>query len=142
MKNPFEQAFFVMVHLPYLQPFEDVNKRVSRLAANIPLIRHNLGPLSFIDVEQRDYVGGLIAVYEQNRTEYLRDVFVHAYRRSCARYAAVRQSLGDPDPFRLRHRDFIKHLVHALVQEGVDKRQAAKRIKPTISGGVGQARRD
>ena len=30
--NPFEQAFFVMVHLPYLQPFEDVNKRVSRLA--------------------------------------------------------------------------------------------------------------
>lgn len=34
--DPFEQAFFVMVHLPYLQPFEDVNKRVSRLAANIP----------------------------------------------------------------------------------------------------------
>ena len=26
--NPFEQAFFAMVHLPYLQPFEDVNKRV------------------------------------------------------------------------------------------------------------------
>jgi hypothetical protein len=22
--NPFEQAFFAMVHLPYLQPFEDV----------------------------------------------------------------------------------------------------------------------
>ncbi|MGB5536153.1 MAG: Fic family protein, partial [Thiogranum sp.] len=27
--EPFEQAFFAMVHLPYLQPFEDVNKRVS-----------------------------------------------------------------------------------------------------------------
>jgi Fic family protein len=26
--DPFEQAFFLMVHLPYLQPFEDVNKRV------------------------------------------------------------------------------------------------------------------
>ena len=25
-----------------LQPFEDVNKRVSRLAANIPLIQNNL----------------------------------------------------------------------------------------------------
>ncbi len=37
--DPFEQAFFLMVHLPYLQPFEDVNKRVSRLAANIPFIR-------------------------------------------------------------------------------------------------------
>ena len=37
--DPFEQAFFVMVHIPYLQPFDDVNKRVSRLAANIPLPR-------------------------------------------------------------------------------------------------------
>ncbi|MFV1998579.1 MAG: Fic family protein [Acidiferrobacterales bacterium] len=27
--DPFEQAFFAMVHLPYLQPFDDVNKRVS-----------------------------------------------------------------------------------------------------------------
>jgi Fic/DOC family len=42
--DPFEQAFFLMVHLPYLQPFEDVNKQVSRLAANIPLIRHNESP--------------------------------------------------------------------------------------------------
>ena len=37
--DPFEQAFFVMVQLPYLQPFDDVNKRVSRLAANIPFIK-------------------------------------------------------------------------------------------------------
>ena len=35
-----------MVHLPYLQPFEDVDKRVSRLAANIPLIQADLCPLS------------------------------------------------------------------------------------------------
>ena len=33
---------FVMVQLPYLQPFEDVDKRVSRLGANISLIQHNL----------------------------------------------------------------------------------------------------
>lgn len=38
ISDPFEQAFFILVHLPYLQPFEDVNKRVSRLAANIPFI--------------------------------------------------------------------------------------------------------
>jgi Fic family protein len=42
--DPFEQAFFLMVHVPYLQPFEDVNKRVSRLAANIPLIKNDLSP--------------------------------------------------------------------------------------------------
>jgi len=105
IRNPFEQAFFVMVHIPYLQPFEDVNKRVSRLAANIPLIRHNLCPLSFVDVPQDDYVQGTLGVYELNRVEYLRDVFEWAYRRSCTRYSAIRQSLGEPDPFRLRQND-------------------------------------
>ena len=40
--NPFEQALFTLVHLPYLQPFEDVNKRTARLAANIGLFTNNL----------------------------------------------------------------------------------------------------
>lgn len=128
VRNPFEQAFFVMVHLPYLQPFEDVNKRVSRLAANIPLVRHNLCPLSFVDVEPYDYVSGLLGVYELNRVELLRDVFAQAYRRSCARYSAVRQSLGDPDPFRLRHRTVIGDFVREVVQSKMDKRVAARWI--------------
>ena len=51
--DPFEQAFFALAHFAYLQGFEDVNKRVSRLAANIPLIRGNLCPLSFVDVPER-----------------------------------------------------------------------------------------
>ena len=53
IRDPFEQSFFVMVHLPYLQPFVDVNKRVSRLAMNIPFIRDNLAPLSFVEVPAR-----------------------------------------------------------------------------------------
>ena len=52
IENPFEQAFFILVQLLYLQPFDDVNKRVSRLAANLPFNRHNLAPLSFIDVPE------------------------------------------------------------------------------------------
>ena len=77
--DPFEQAFFALVHLAYLQGFEDVNKRVSRLAANIPLIRGNLSPLSFVDVPERAYIDGVMAIYELNRVELLRDVFVWAY---------------------------------------------------------------
>jgi Fic family protein len=34
--DPFEESFFLLVHVPYLQPFIDVNKRTARLAANIP----------------------------------------------------------------------------------------------------------
>jgi len=128
IKNPFEQAFFAMVHLPYLQPFEDVNKRVSRLAANIPLVRHNLCPLSFIDVPREDYANGLIGVYELNRVEYLQDVFLWAYKRSAARYSAVLQSLGDPDPFRLRYRAQIAEFVREIVKGGLDKHDATKWI--------------
>lgn len=122
--DPFEQAFFAMVHLPYLQPFEDVNKRVSRFAANIPLIRRNLCPLSFVDVPVRDYIDGILGVYELNRIELLRDVFVWAYERSCARYAAVRRSLGEPDPFRLRYRALIAEIVGTIIRKRMGRTAA------------------
>ena len=116
--DPFEQAFFLMVHLPYLQPFEDVNKPVSRLAANIPLIRHNLCPLSFIDVPQQAYVDGMIGIYELNRVELLRDVFIWAYERSCQQYVAVQQHLVPPDTFRLRYRLQLSTTVATLIRSG------------------------
>ena len=122
--DPFEQAFFTLVHLAYLQSFEDVNKRVSRLAANIPLIRGNLCPLSFVDVPEGAYIDGVLVIYELNRVELLRDVFVWAYERSSARYSAVRQSLGEPDPFRLRYRALVAELVAAVVRTGMGKKAA------------------
>jgi Fic family protein len=129
IREPFEQAFFAMVHLPYLQPFEDVNKRVSRLAANIPLVRHNLCPLSFVDVSDRAYIDGLLGVYELNRVELLIDVFVWAYERSCQRYVAISQSLGQPDKFRLRFRneltEVVGHLVRTLARPTVEEVTAA-----------------
>ena len=129
IKNPFEQAFFLMVHLPYLQPFEDVNKQVSRLAVNIPLIRLNLPPLSFMDVPKKVYVNGLLAVYELNKIDLLRDVFIWAYERSCALYSATRQSLGEPDPFRLRYRNIIFETVTNIVRNVMNKKEAIKKIR-------------
>jgi len=115
--DPFEQAFFAMVHLPYLQPFADVNKRVSRLAANIPLLRHNLCPLSFLDAPEDLYIAGLLAVYELQRTELLAEVFVWAYERSCQQYIATRQTLIEPDPFRLRYRRELLDTIKQIVSE-------------------------
>ena len=129
IEDPFEQAFFLMVHLPYLQPFEDVNKRVSRLAANIPFIRHNLCPLSFIDVPQQAYVDAMLGVYELNRVELLRDVFVWAYARSCQQYVAVRQNLVQPDMFRLRYRRELGAIVAAVVRHLEPATQAAVRAR-------------
>ncbi|HET6631032.1 MAG TPA: Fic family protein [Woeseiaceae bacterium] len=127
--DPFEQAFFVMVQLPYLQPFEDVNKRVSRLAANIPLIRLNLCPLSFVDVPERAYVDGILGVYELNRVELLRDVFLWAYERSSQRYSAARQSLGEPDPFRMRYRAQIASAMAEVVRVRLDKKAATAYVR-------------
>jgi hypothetical protein len=128
IEDPFEQAFFVMVQLPYLQPFDDVNKRVSRLSANIPLIKGNLAPLSFTDVPRDTYTQVILGVYEMNRVELLRDVFIWAYERSAARYAAVRQSLGEPDPFRLEHRDAMRTVVTEIVRAAMGRKAAAAQI--------------
>ena len=114
--DPFEQSFFLMVHIPYLQPFVDVNKRTSRLAANIPLIRKNLVPLSFLDVPEATYVAGLVGVYELCRVELLRDVYVWAYERSVRQYKTVRSSLPAPDLFRLRYRETLIDVVGALIR--------------------------
>lgn len=116
--DPFEQAFFAMVHIPYLQPFIDVNKRTSRLAANIPLIKANLCPLSFVGVPEQSYIDGTLGVYELGRIELLRDVFLFAYDRSCAQYRAVRESMGQPDPIRLRYRQQLAALVREMVLAG------------------------
>jgi hypothetical protein len=117
-----------MVQLPYLQPFDDVNKRVSRLAANIPLIKRNLTPLSFADVPRKTYMEAVLGVYELSKIDLLKDVFIWAYERSAARYAAVRQSLGEPDPFRLRYREPLRELIAEIVRARVGRKDAVARI--------------
>jgi hypothetical protein len=129
IENPFEQAFFVLVQLPYLQPFDDVNKRVSRLAANLPFNKHNLTPLSFIDVPEDIYVKGMLGIYELNRIELFKDVFLWAYERSALRYAAIRQSLGEPDQFRMKYREEIREVVSQIVRTIMGKAEASNAVK-------------
>jgi len=128
IEDPIEASFFVMVHLPYLQAFEDVNKRTSRLAANIPMVMQNLCPLSFTDVDREDYLCANLAVYELNRIEYLRDLFVWAYRRSCKRYSVLRNQLGEPDPFKFKYRNQMKETVRDIVRDGLNSVATEKYI--------------
>jgi Fic family protein/DNA-binding transcriptional regulator YhcF (GntR family) len=131
IRNPFEQAFFMMVHLPYLQPFDDVNKRTSRLAANIPLIKSNLSPISFVEVPNKVYTQGILGVYELNQVDLLKDVFMWAYEKSAVRYAAIRQTISEPDPFRTRYREEIKKLILAIVSGNLSPKEGAKLIQST-----------
>lgn len=71
---------------------------------------------SFVDVSERAYIAGLLRVYELNRVELSRYVFVWAYERSCQRYVAISQSLGQPDRFRLRFRNELTEVVSDIVR--------------------------
>lgn len=115
IRDPFEQSFFMMVHLPYLQPFADINKRTSRLAANLPLFRANLCPLTFLDLPEQAYSRATLGVYEMTRVELLRDLYVWAYERSTQEYLAIKQDLAEPDPLRLAWRDLIKQTIRDVV---------------------------
>jgi Fic family protein len=136
IRDPFEQAFFAMVQLPYLQPFDDVNKRVSRLAANIPFIKGNLSPLSFVGVPRSSYTEAMLGIYEQNKVDFLKDIFTWAYERSAERYAAVRQSLGEPDPFRQRYRETLRQLVGDVVRQRMSRKQAAAYIADWVKSNI------
>lgn len=142
IQNPYEQAFFVLVHIPYLQPFEDVNKRVSRLAANIPLFQQNLCPLAFTDVPKRLYIEGLLGVYELNDVMLLKEVFNWAYRRSASRYKIIQESIGTPDPLYFKHRDLIKGIVKELVEAGTNKSSTPSAIDQLITTEVGSVERN
>jgi Fic family protein len=129
VQDPFEQSFFLMVHLPYLQPFEDVNKRVSRLSANIPLLRDDLCPLSFIDVSENAYIGATLSVYEFNRIKLLKQVYLEAYERSCKRYSTMQQQIGQPELIYLKYQEQIKIIIRAIILKPMDPPQTIAHIE-------------
>ncbi len=116
INDSFEQSFFLLVHLSYLQAFEDVNKRTSRLSCNIPFIKENLCPLSFTDVARDDYTAALLAIYEQNNVEPMLELYAWAYLRSCEQYGVVKKSLGEIDVFRIQYRQQRKEVMGLVVK--------------------------
>ena len=118
IKNPAEAAFFLWVNLAYLQPFEDGNKRTSRLAANIPLMLYNCAPLAFLDVDPRDYAKAMLGVYELLDVTIAVELFAWTYRRSIRKYQVILEAMGSPDAFRVRHREHLSEAVQRIVREG------------------------
>lgn len=115
IKNPIEAAFFFWVNIAYLQPFEDGNKRTSRLCANLPLLLQNCAPLSFLDVEQADYALAVLAVYERQDVSLAVELFAWTYRRSIQKYGVVLDAMAAPDVFRQRYREMLGEGVRLVV---------------------------
>jgi Fic family protein len=116
IKNPVEAAFFLWMNLAYLQPFEDGNKRTSRLSANVPLMLYNSAPLSFLDVDAQDYAYAMMGVYERGDVTLAVDLFTWSYRRSIQKYAILLDAAGVPDPIRLRFREKLNEAISRVVR--------------------------
>jgi len=115
INNPIEQSFFLLAHISYLQAFIDVNKRTARISANIPLIKNNLVPLSFNDIQKDDYNSALIAIYELRDIQPLLDLFTFSYLRTCEAYDATIEALGF-DLVRVKYRQIRRNMLRHIIE--------------------------
>ena len=75
-ENPYEKALLALLLIAYIQPFEDGNKRTSRLVANALLLAYGCCPLTFRSVEANDYRAALLLFYEQNSLSAFKKIFL------------------------------------------------------------------
>jgi Fic/DOC family len=100
INDPYEQSVFLLLHLPYLQPFEDCNKRTSRMMCNIPLLRSGILPISWSEVDSTAYVKSLLCFYEHGSSYGMSEIFVDACERSFERFR-LQMSTHTPAPSKL-----------------------------------------
>jgi Fic family protein len=84
--EPFSKALLAVMGISYLQPFEDGNKRTARLLANAFLILENRAPLSYRNVDEKNYRESMLVFYEQNSIEPFKKIFVEQYLFACEHY--------------------------------------------------------
>jgi Fic family protein len=119
---------FLLIHLSYLQAFVDVNKRTARLAANIPLIKANLVPLSFNDINRDDYHSAMIAIYELQEVRPLLDLYLFSYMRTCAMYDSTVKAVGS-DEIRVRYRQQRHTIIRTIILNQLFQKEMEKYIR-------------
>lgn len=84
--SPFTKAFIAMILLSYIQPFEDGNKRTSRLIGNALLLAYDVCPLSFRSIDELEYKKAILLFYEQNNYKYFKDLFISQFEFAVENY--------------------------------------------------------
>lgn len=87
IKSPYAKALIALIGIGYIQPFEDGNKRTSRLMANALLLSHSLAPLSYRSVDENEYRSAMLVFYELNSMVPLKKIFVSQYEFAAQNYA-------------------------------------------------------
>lgn len=87
MRSPCAKALLALLGISYIQPFEDGNKRTSRLMANALLMAHGCAPLSYRSVDETEYRDATIVFYELNSIVPLKKIFLEQYDFAARNYA-------------------------------------------------------
>lgn len=84
--DPFAKAVMLSILIAYIQPFEDGNKRTSRLIANAVLLAGGACPLSYRNVNEAEYKKAVVLFYEQNNLSYFKQLFIEQFKFAVGNY--------------------------------------------------------
>lgn len=87
--SPYTKALIALLGISYIQPFEDGNKRTSRLATNALLLAHGCAPLSYRSVDENEYREAMLVFYELNSVAPLKKIFISQYDFAARNYAVA-----------------------------------------------------
>lgn len=87
MQSPYAKALVALLGISYIQPFEDGNKRASRLMADAILMAHDCAPLSYRSVEESEYREAMLVFYELNSIVTFKKIFIAQYDFAARNYA-------------------------------------------------------
>jgi len=79
IESPYLKAMIALLGISYLQPFEDGNKRTSRLVANAILLAFGCAPLSYRSVDENSYREATLVFYELNSFQPFKKIFFEQY---------------------------------------------------------------
>lgn len=81
-----EKALILLAMISYIQPFNDGNKRTSRMVSNAILLANDYYPLSYRSVDEVEYKKALILFYEQNNIYHLKRLFIEQQKFAIENY--------------------------------------------------------
>lgn len=85
-KDPFTKSLLSILLLSYTQPFEDGNKRTSRILGNAVLLANNCFPIPLRSVDENLYKQATLLFYEQNNLSLFKSIFIEQCHFSVDNY--------------------------------------------------------
>lgn len=94
LTEPFSKAIFVILMISYIQPFEDGNKRTSRILGNSVLLSGDICPLSYRSINEADYKKAVILFYEQNSVRFFKELFIEQFKFAVNNYFLAQNTIS------------------------------------------------